>query len=66
MAILSALVDPRVFPQLTEKDIETLTAVIDGEVARNPEIHKILRERIDAFNVGKSTASRAKSPRARK
>ncbi len=60
MAILSALIDPRVFPTLSEQDIVTLTAVVDGEIARNPEIHKILSERLDSFEIAKKASARKK------
>ena len=53
MAELSALIDPKVLPTLSAADIDMLGAVVHAEVIRNPEIHKILRKRLDQFEVGR-------------
>jgi hypothetical protein len=53
MAVLSALIDPKVLPTLSAADIDMLTAVVDAEIIRNPDIQKILGKRLDQFEVGR-------------
>ena len=46
---LAHLLDPKVFATLTPQDVDRLEAIIDSEIVRNPEILKILKDRVDKF-----------------
>lgn len=46
---LSQLLDPKVFASLSPDDLERLEAVLESEIARNPDIQKALKTRLDAF-----------------
>lgn len=49
MVYLSGLVDPGDLRQMSDRDIDILTGLIEGEIAKNPDVQKILREKIDAY-----------------
>jgi hypothetical protein len=59
MGTISALIDPKVFMSLSEREMEILAAVVDAEVARNPEIQKILRKRLDEFPIPSRSAKKS-------
>ena len=47
MSSLAQLLDPDILVQLNDRDIEAIEFAIDAEIASNPEIQRILKERID-------------------
>ena len=49
MAYVASTLNPRVLARLTEAQLTTLTAVIDAEIIKNPEIHKILEGKTREF-----------------
>ena len=49
MAYVASTLNTRVLARLTEAQLNTLTAVIDAEIMRNPEIHKILEGKTREF-----------------
>ena len=49
MAYVASTLNPRVLAKLTETQLNTLTAVIDAEIIKNPEIHKILEGKTREF-----------------
>jgi hypothetical protein len=46
---LSQLLDPKIFTSLSPDDLERLEAVLESEIARNPDIQKALKTRLEAF-----------------
>lgn len=46
---LSQLLDPKIFASLSPDELERLEAVLESEIARNPDIQKALKTRLDAF-----------------
>jgi hypothetical protein len=49
MGYLASTLNPRVLARLTEAQLNTLTAAIDAEIIKNPEIHKILEAKTKEF-----------------
>lgn len=46
---LSQLLDPKVFASLSVDELERLEAVLESEIATNPDIQKALKTRLDTF-----------------
>lgn len=49
MAYVSSMLNPRVLARLSEVQLTTLTAAIDAEILKNPQIHRILEEKTREF-----------------
>lgn len=45
--MISQILDRQTYAKLSERDIEFLSAVIDAELLKNPEVHKILKKVVD-------------------
>ena len=49
MGYVASTLNPRVLARLSEAQLTTLTAAIDAEIIKNPEIHKILEVKTREF-----------------
>jgi hypothetical protein len=51
--MLSQLLDPEIYVKLNDRELEHLSAVVDAEVIKNPEIQKLLKQKVDTFGLDK-------------
>ena len=47
--MLSQLLDHDIYAKLNDRELELVSAVIDAELIKNPEIQKLLKQKVDAF-----------------
>jgi len=49
MSLLSNLIDPEIFVQMSDSELERIESALNSELVSNPQIQQILKNKVQQF-----------------
>lgn len=49
MSLLSNLIDPKIFVQMNDSQLERIESALNSELVSNPQIQQILKDKVQKF-----------------